>query len=147
VKAAAITSHGYSTLVSDRAEQPMPELLPTHRSDNGGPPRVPVDEARDHVLFALALRTGIQPKAVLGKSRVRGVVYVRKLTSAALRTAGYPFACIGAALDRDHSSIIHQVNEIYAGARFHDDIAADLVWAIHAADELAGTSAGKKAPA
>lgn len=144
--AASIFSDSYSTLVSREdfgkapATRPAEPMMPPARATHSGPaPRIPVDEARDHVLTALACRTGIQPKEVLGKSRIGSVVYARKLTSAGLRAAGYSFACIGSALDLHHSSIMHQVNEIYAASRFHVDIAADLVWAIHAADELAGT--------
>ncbi len=94
-------------------------------------------EARDHVLSAIAVRTGIEPKLVLGRSRVYGVVYARKLASAALRSIGFTFASIGWAFDRDHSSVMHQVSEIYDMSRFDQQAANDLVWAIHAADELA----------
>lgn len=103
--------------------------------------------ARDHVLEAVSVRLGIPAHLVLGKSRVHGVVYARKLTAAGLRAIGFTYGGIGAALERHHATIMHGISEIMALARFDEVAAADLVWAIHAADELAGTSTGKEAPA
>jgi len=100
--------------------------------------------ARDHVLQAVAIRTGIPARRVLGKSRRYSVVYARKLTAAGLRALGFTYGSIGMALDRHHATIMHSITEIYGLARFDELAAADLVWAIHAADELAGTSARKE---
>ncbi len=103
--------------------------------------------ARDHVLEAVSVRLGIPQQEVLGKSRRYGVVYARKLTATGLRAIGFTYHSIGAALDRHHATIMHSITEIYGMARFDSEAAADLVWAIHAADELAGTLAGKETPA
>ena len=103
---------------------------------DAGPP-LPIIEARDHILSAVATRTGIPPNEVLGNSRIYSVVYARKLTAAALRALGFTLACIGLALNRDHTSIMNQIEGIYALACIEEAAANDLVWAIHAADELA----------
>ena len=94
-------------------------------------------EARDHILSAVATITGTPPREVLGNSRIYSVVYARKLTAAALRALGFTLACIGLALNRDHTSIMNQIEGIYALACYEETAAHDLVWAIHAADELA----------
>ena len=125
----AFFAAGFSRLVT------IPRMIDKPIYDAGPP--LPIIEARDHILSAVATRTGIPPNEVLGNSRIYSVVYARKLTSAALRALGFTLACIGSALNRDHTTIINQIKGIYALACYKEAAAHDLVWAIHAADELA----------
>jgi len=60
---------------------------------------------------AIAKQYGYTAADMLGKSRLKRVVAVRRLCVLMLREKGYSTTEIGRVMDRDHSTIVHALNK------------------------------------
>ena len=60
---------------------------------------------------AIAREHGYTVEDILGKSRLKRLVHVRRLCVLMLREKGYSTTEIGRVMDRDHSTIVHALNK------------------------------------
>jgi len=60
---------------------------------------------------AIAQEHGYTVEDILGKSRLKHLVSVRRLCVLMLRDCGYSTTEIGRLMDRDHSTIVHALNK------------------------------------
>jgi len=59
----------------------------------------------------IAQEHGYTVEDILGKSRTKHLVHVRRLCVLMLREKGYSTTEIGRVMDRDHSTIVHALNK------------------------------------
>jgi chromosomal replication initiation ATPase DnaA len=70
-------------------------------------------ERANRTIEAAARIAGVEPIAILGRSRKTEIVYGRQLAAYGLRRGvGLSYPKIGRLLNRDHSTIIHSVRKL-----------------------------------
>ncbi len=72
------------------------------------------------ILKSVSAFSGIPIKTLKGKSRARGIVYNRHIFCKIAKDEGYILDAIGRSINRDHSTVLHSLRNVYEVKEVND---------------------------
>lgn len=99
----------FETLFHTKTGKKITVLIQGRRASNGWMPTITLSELEKHILLFMSPRNPEDHYDLKAKGRQRSMVQLRMVFSQMARTFGYTYKVIGKYLNRDHTTVIHNV--------------------------------------